>query len=283
MSSSKTVYTQTEITTPMLEHAWRAFVTGWAPPSTTEGARAPPPFSVPAEGEAGRRAIPAMYLYASALTNEATRHASPYKEARLSQAEGLLRHCYGLACETFHKSHLQSIAALVKLQLVLSRQNRLSEAIETISIAIEDGRPTLGTQHARQLENVRIHAELLRKRWRMEDEEAAQSNDNRGVQVVNNGFATVQAQRSAEHSRRRHAEQQQVEAALWKVLEGRVKVLGRKHESTMASKNDLMDWLQEMRRWSAESPERQKVNDIWDWTHVNADDCGAGGNGRGGY
>jgi hypothetical protein len=283
MSSGKTMYTQTEITTPMLEHAWRAFVTGWDPPATAEGAQAQPPFSITAEGEAGRRAIPAMYLYASALTTEATRFISPYREAKLSHAEGLLRHCYSLACKTFHKSHLQAIAALVKLHLVLERQNRLLEAIETISIAIEDGRSTLGTQHARQLENVRLHAELLRKRWRVEDEVDVQSNDKHVLTAINSGFATVQAQRGAERRRRRQAEQQQVEAALWEVLEGRVKMLGRKHESTMQSKLDLIDWLQEMGRWSAESSDRQRVNDIWDWTHVNADECSAGGSRRGGY
>ncbi|KPI44086.1 uncharacterized protein AB675_6501 [Cyphellophora attinorum] len=284
MSSGKTIYDQTEITTPMLEHAWHAFVTGWTPPSTTEGAQAQPPFSVPAEGEAGRRAIPAMYLYASALTTEAIRFASPYKEAKLSHAEGLLRHCYSLACRTFHKSHLQAIAALVKLQLVLERQNRLSEAIETISIAIEDGRSTLGTQHARQLENVRIRAELLRKRWRVEEEKEDVQSDNRhGLATINSAFATVQAQRSAERSRRRQAEQQQVEAALWEVLEGRVKILGRKHESTMQSKIDLINWLRDAGRWSADSPERQRLNDVWDWTHVSADECGGGANGRGGY
>lgn len=282
MSSRKTMYDQREITTGSLENIWQAFVHGWSPAQSTpdDMPRTEPPLPIPAEGEAGRRAIPAMYCYASALTTEASLLDPPYKNAKLAQAEGLLRHCYSLACQTFHRNHLQAIAALVKLQLVLERQGRISEAIDVIQTAIEDGRGTLGTQHPRQLENLRICTDLMKKRWHAEDQEMS-VDEKPSVNGITRG--SHRPRFAAQKQSRRLLEEKEVEKMLWEVLEGRVKMLGRKHESTMGSKTDLMDWLLERGRGAKDGPDMQHLNDVWSWTCIGAEDRAGSNNGRRGY
>lgn len=284
MSSAKTIYTQNEITSTTLENVWQAFVHGWSPTSTSlHGpitAAQRPPYTIPAEGEAGRRAIPALYCYAALLATEAYRSSSPVKESKLAQAEVLLRHCHTLACQTFHQSHLQAVAALLKLQLVLERQGRISEAIETIEQAVRDGRTTLGKWHPRQLESLRTMGALLVKRWAAEDQ-AQKANGKVKEEEKKNGVNGEAADVDARSRRRREEEEQKVEAILWEVLEGRVRMLGKKHESSLASREDLIEWLSEKGRWTAEGLDKQRLDDIWEWTDLGREDysgyAGVGG------
>ena len=287
MSNVHTLYNQREITSATLAGVWQAFVHGYAPQAdnishtditqTSRMDRKQPPLTIPAEGEAGRRAIPAMYCYISLLVLEATRDEQPYKNMKLEQAEKLLRRCYVLARRTFHPNHMQAIAALVKLQLVLERLGRLADAIEVIEKAVESGRTTLGSRHPRQLESIRINAVLIQKLWKEQGETvAAIYAYNAGNRHDDDQDDLITATRNTGQQVRTRAEDyQKIESILWEVLEGRVSMLGKKHESTMASKLDLMDWMQERGKWGADSLDMQRLNDIWEWTDVNGvvDEC----------
>ncbi|ETN46967.1 uncharacterized protein HMPREF1541_01157 [Cyphellophora europaea CBS 101466] len=237
MSSGNTMYANDQITSPTLKGVWQAFVHGW---TSEDGQRI-----IHAEGEAGRRAIPAMYCFASLLCAEAVNEHNPAKRAvMLAECEYTLKNCYQLACATFQKKHLQTVQVMVKLQLCLERQERIPEAIEWTERAVRDGEETLGKWHPRQLETKRILAELYR--------------------------------RDARHG-------QAVEDIYWDVLEGRIRMLGKKHESTMAIKQTLEQFLKDRGRWETDggssktsSAAKDRMNDLWEWTHLDREDGGDG-------
>lgn len=234
MASQATMYQQQVITSQTLKGVWQAFVRGW---TSADGS-----LSIQAEGEAGRRAIPAMYCFASLLCIEAAGETDPVRRAvMLAECEYTLKNCYQLACVTFHKKHLQAIQPMVKLQLCLERQGRVADAIEWTERAVRDGEESLGKWHPRHLETKRILAELYLK-------------DNRDDRLA--------------------------EDIYWDVLEGRLYMLGRKHESTMMIKMTLEEFLMARGRWKTEGegscPERDRINDLWTWTDVAREDDGDG-------
>jgi hypothetical protein len=234
MTNSTTMYEQREITSATLKAVWQAFVGGWKSEITGH--------SIAAEGRAGRRAIPAMYSYASLLLIEAARPGldDSTRSIMMADCEYTLKSCHQLACDTFSRKHLQSIQALVKLQLCLDRQGRVEEAIRCTEKAVEDGEESLGKWHPRHLETKRILGELYRRCGK----------DDETIKIY------------------------------WEVLEGRVRMLGKKHESTMLIKGTLIEFLKERGRWSDDlrdkCPDRDRFNDLWEWQDVNREDGGDG-------
>jgi hypothetical protein len=230
MTSQSTIYQQHPINSETLRQVWHAFVNGWTSPDGLHHIRA--------EGDRGRRAIPAMYCFASLLCAEAGAESDEAKRAAmLAECEYTLRSCYHFACDTFHSKHLQALQAMVKLQLCLERQGRIKEAIECTERAVQDGAEILGKWHPRQLETLRILAELYLK-------------DGRDVATV--------------------------ELLYWDILEGRLNMLGRKHESTLQSRLTLQEFLQRCGRWSEGCPEQERINDMWNWVDVAREDGGDG-------
>ena len=230
MASQSTMYQQQAITSQTLKQVWQAFVKGW---TSLDGRH-----QIRPEGEGGRRAIPAMYCFASLLCAEAVAETEEAKRAlMLAECEYTLIHCYRLACETFHSKHLQALQAMVKLQLCLDRQGRIADAIEWTERAVRDGSETLGKWHPRQLETARILTVLYLRAGR---------------------------------------DERIVETMYWDILEGRLHMLGRKHESTMMIKDTLIQFLQERGRWVPNCPESERINDLWSWTDLMREDGGDG-------
>jgi hypothetical protein len=234
MTNSTTMYEQREITSATLKAVWQAFVNGWKSEITGH--------SIEAEGDAGRRAIPAMYSYASLLMIEATRPGldDSSRSIKMAECEYTLMSCHQLARDAFSRKHLQAIQALVKLQLCLDRQGRVEEAIKYTEMAVNDGEESLGKWHPRHLETKRILAELYRRCGK----------DDETINIY------------------------------WYVLEGRVRMLGRKHESTMLIKGTLIEFLKERGRWTDDPhdkcPDRDRFNDLWEWQDVKREDGGDG-------
>jgi tetratricopeptide (TPR) repeat protein len=170
-------------------------------------------------------------------------------ERQLPEAEQILREVYDLSSRVLGTTHLQSISALTNLHRALQRQGRIDEAIIVLSRAIEDSKDTLGDNHPRRLESIRLLA-LLHK-----------EQGNLGL----------------------------TEELYWKVLEGRIKMLGRNHTYTQGMKVDLEALLKETGKWTiakqvekktfdntrlggpsmvvvqVESPSQLRLQDLFEW------------------
>ncbi|EHY59043.1 hypothetical protein HRR83_001687 [Exophiala dermatitidis] len=131
-------------------------------------------------------------------------------ERQLEQAELVLRKVYELSCANLGRWHLQSISALTNLHRALERQGRIDEAIEVLEIAIADSRETLGQNHPRRLESIRTLGMMYERQGRLDT----------------------------------------AETLYWRVLEGRIKMLGRKHHFTQGMKGDLEAFLRRRGKWT---------------------------------
>ncbi|KIX02476.1 uncharacterized protein Z518_08417 [Rhinocladiella mackenziei CBS 650.93] len=160
-------------------------------------------------GHTDPRSIASLYCYGYMLN----------VERRLNEAEQVLIDVYQVSSATLGPRHLQSISALTNLHRALARQGRSEEAIGVLRKAIDDSRDTLGENHPRRLESMRLLAVLYEDR-RRED---------------------------------------LTEELYWKVLEGRIKMLGRNHRFTLGIRNDLEALLKRMGKWGVERPRNANV------------------------
>ena len=131
-------------------------------------------------------------------------------EWQLQQAEQVLREVYDVSSRVLGPRHLQSISALTNLHRSLQRQDRIDEATAVLNHAVHDSKDTLGENHPRRLESIRLLALLYKQ----------QGNLNL------------------------------TERLYWQVLEGRIKMLGKNHRYTQGMKVDLEDLLRDMGKWS---------------------------------
>ncbi|KAJ9606628.1 hypothetical protein H2200_008636 [Cladophialophora chaetospira] len=131
-------------------------------------------------------------------------------EYNLPEAEHVLREVYSVSSRALGPRHLQSISALTNLHRALQRQGRIDEAITVLARAILDSRDTLGENHPRRLESIRLLALLYKQQGNLE----------------------------------------LTEQLYWQVLEGRVKMLGKNHAYTQGMKADLEALLKEMGKWT---------------------------------
>ncbi|KIW66971.1 hypothetical protein PV04_06251 [Phialophora macrospora] len=146
------------------------------------------------------RAIASLYCYGFMLN----------VEAQPQHAEHVLREVYDVSARILGPRHLQSISALTNLHRALHRQDRLDEAVAVLTRAIHDSRDTLGENHPRRLESIRLLALLYKQQGRLD----------------------------------------LTEQLYWQVLEGRVKMLGKNHAYTQGMKVDLEALLKEMGKWT---------------------------------
>ncbi|EXJ90381.1 hypothetical protein A1O1_03482 [Capronia coronata CBS 617.96] len=157
-------------------------------------------------GTTDPRSIASLYCYGYMLN----------VERQVEQAELVLRKVYELSCVNLGARHLQSISALTNLHRALERQGRIDEAIHVLEQAIANARETLGHNHPRRLESIRLLAIM---------------HEGRGQMDV-------------------------AESLYWRVLEGRVRMLGRNHQYTQGMKSDLETFLKRRGKWIVR---RQKV------------------------
>ncbi|OCT51449.1 hypothetical protein CLCR_08076 [Cladophialophora carrionii] len=146
------------------------------------------------------RAIASLYCYGFMLN----------VEAQPQRAEHVLREVYDVSTRVLGPRHLQSISALTNLHRALHRQDRLDEAVAVLARAIRDSKDTLGANHPRRLESIRLLALLYRQQGRSE----------------------------------------WTEQLYWQVLEGRVKMLGKNHAYTQGMKVDLEALLKQTGKWT---------------------------------
>lgn len=135
-------------------------------------------------------------------------------EDKIEQAEHYLTETYTVSCSVLGPKHLQSISAATNLHRALKKQNRTSEAIQVLRQAIQDSRETLGASHPRRLESKRLLALMLQER----------------------------------------EEWDEVERLYWQVLEGRIKMYGKRHSYTLGMKVDLEALLKKLGKWGTETP-----------------------------
>ncbi|RMZ76395.1 hypothetical protein DV737_g4869, partial [Chaetothyriales sp. CBS 132003] len=152
---------------------------------------------------------------------------------KFRQSASVLQECYRLSCEVLSKHHLQSIMALSGLRLSMEQQGDVQAAIIYAETAIKDSLQSLGVQHPKRLELMR----------------------NLAVSYFQVG-------------RDREAEE-----LYWKVLDGRVNMLGCDHENTCAVAYDLQEYLMKQNRWKDEKGERTldqaKLEDLFEWDAID--------------
>jgi hypothetical protein len=158
------------------------------------------------------RAIASLYCYGFMLN----------VEAQPQRAEHVLREVYDVSARILGPRHLQSISALTNLHRALHRQDRLDEAVAVLARAIHDSRDTLGENHPRRLESIRLLALLYKQQGRLD----------------------------------------LTEQLYWQVLDGRVKMLGKNHAYTQGMKVDLEALLKEMGKWTVRTtvPRRRRTS-----------------------
>ncbi|KAI1627802.1 hypothetical protein EDD37DRAFT_277000 [Exophiala viscosa] len=161
-------------------------------------------------------------------------------ERRLEQAESVLREAYAMSCANLGPKHLQSLSALTNLARCLERQDRLDEAIENVETVVRDSRDTLGDNHPRRLETMRILGTFYEKQGRVDI----------------------------------------AESLYWKVLEGRIKMLGVNHGFTRGMQKDLEELLKSRGKWAAsdvpggQSEAQLRMQDLFEWNPGEWDDVG---------
>ena len=188
------------------------------------------------------RSIGALYAYGFMLNLESQqKRYAAMKTQKLTECERVLTHCYGLSCARLGKKHLQSIQCLIGLRLCFERLERTEDAIRVAQQALDDSEDTLGRSHPRRLEVMRGLAVTLSERL----------DDGDEVRVKN---------------------------LYWEILQGRVRMLGRQHRFTLASKRDYIAWLQWMEIWKepgeGECHERDEVEDLFEWDMMESDSEG---------
>ena len=162
-------------------------------------------------------------------------------EWQLPQAEQVLREVYDVSSRALGPRHLQSISALTNLHRSLQRQDRIDEAITVLTRAVRDSKDTLGENHPRRLESIRLLAMLYQQQGDL-------------------NFT---------------------EKLYWQVLEGRVRMLGKNHAYTQGMKRDLEALLKEMGKRTVtrtekktdcsieelevESEAQHRITDIFEW------------------
>ncbi|RMZ87296.1 hypothetical protein DV736_g5475, partial [Chaetothyriales sp. CBS 134916] len=156
-------------------------------------------------------------------------------QEKYRESASVLNECYRLSCEVLSKHHLQSIMALSGLRLSMERQGDVQAAIRCAETAIKDSLLSLGVQHPKRLELMR-----------------------------NLALSYFQVGRDTE-----------AEELYWKVLEGRVNMLGYDHKYTEAIAYDLEEYLRKQNRWEDEkgepTPDQTRLEDFFAWDVVDSE------------